>query len=75
MCVRSLRGNREISVGQQCCVLCWPDLIFPFYAVNDTAQLIKNDGTPVEQVQIKGGHGHLDGVQVIDQAGDRIAKF
>jgi homoserine O-acetyltransferase len=51
------------------------DLIFPPYAVNQTAQLIKNDGTLVEHVKIRGGHGHLDGVQVIDQAGDSIATF
>jgi homoserine O-acetyltransferase len=51
------------------------DLIFPPDAVNQTAQMIKSDGTPVEQVKIKGGHGHLDGVFVIDQAGERIAEF
>jgi hypothetical protein len=33
------------------------------------------NGTPVEQVKIKGGHGDLDGVSAIDQAGDRIAEF
>jgi hypothetical protein len=37
--------------------------------------MIKSDGTPVERVKIKGGHGHLDGVFVIDQAGERIAEF
>jgi homoserine O-acetyltransferase/O-succinyltransferase len=51
------------------------DLIFPPDAVNQTAQMIKSDGTPVEQVKIKGGHGHLDGVLAIGQAGERIAEF
>jgi homoserine O-acetyltransferase/O-succinyltransferase len=44
-------------------------------AVNQTAQMIKADGTPVEQVKIKDGHGHLDGIFAIDQARDRIAEF
>jgi homoserine O-acetyltransferase len=51
------------------------DLIFTADAVNQTAQMIKSDGTPVEQVKIKGGHGHLDGVLAIGQAGQRIAEF
>jgi homoserine O-acetyltransferase len=51
------------------------DLIFHPDAVNQTAQVIKNDGTPVEQVKIKGGRGHLDGVYAIDQARDRITEF
>ena len=51
------------------------DLIFPPDAVNQTAQMIKSDGTPVEQVKIKGGHGHLDGVFAIEQAGQRIGEF
>src|SRR5215831_13438795 len=51
------------------------DLIFTADAVDQTAQMIKSDGTPVEQVKIKGGHGHLDGVLAIGQAGQRIAEF
>ena len=51
------------------------DLIFTPDVVNQTAQMIKSDGTPVEQVKIKGGHGHLDGVLAIGQAGQRIAEF
>jgi homoserine O-acetyltransferase/O-succinyltransferase len=51
------------------------DLIFTPDAVNQTAQMIKSDGTSVEQIKIKGGHGHLDGVLAIDQAGQRIAEF
>ena len=48
---------------------------FPPGAVNQTAQMIKSDGTLVEQVKIKGGRGHLNGVYAIDQAGARIAEF
>jgi homoserine O-acetyltransferase len=51
------------------------DLIFPTDAVNETAQLIRADGTPVEHVKIKGGRGHLDGVFAISQAGDKIRAF
>jgi homoserine O-acetyltransferase len=51
------------------------DLIFPPDAVDQTAQMIKSDGTPVEHLKIKGGYGHLDGVLAIDPAGERIAKF
>jgi homoserine O-acetyltransferase len=51
------------------------DLIFPPDAVNRTAQMIKSDGTPVEQVKVKGGRGHLDGIFAIDQAGQRILEF
>jgi homoserine O-acetyltransferase/O-succinyltransferase len=51
------------------------DLIFTPDAVDQTAQMIKSDGTPVEQVKIKGGHGHLDGVLAIGQAGQRIVEF
>jgi pimeloyl-ACP methyl ester carboxylesterase len=36
------------------------DLIFPPDAVNQTAQMIKADGTPVEQVKIKDGHDICD---------------
>jgi homoserine O-acetyltransferase len=45
------------------------DLTFQPDAVNQTAQMIKADGTPVEQIKIKGGHGHLNGIYSIDQAG------
>jgi homoserine O-acetyltransferase len=51
------------------------DLIFPPNAVNQTAQLIKRDGTPVEHVKINGGNGHLDGVFAIGLAGAKIAEF
>jgi homoserine O-acetyltransferase len=51
------------------------DLIFPHDAVNQTAQMIKADGTPVEHVKIWDGRGHLDGIFAIDQAGKRIAEF
>jgi homoserine O-acetyltransferase len=51
------------------------DLIFPTDAVNQTAQLIRADGTGVEHVKIKGGHGHLDGVVAISQAGEKIRSF
>jgi homoserine O-acetyltransferase len=51
------------------------DLIFQPDAVNQTARMIKADGTPVEHIKIKGGHGHLDGIFSIDQAGEGIANF
>ena len=51
------------------------DLIFHPDAVNKTAQIIKIDGTPVEQVKIRGGQGHLDGIAVIHQARDALALF
>ena len=51
------------------------DLIFPHDAVKETAQMINADGTSVEHVKIWDGHGHLDGVSGIDQAGKRIAEF
>lgn len=51
------------------------DLIFPPDAVNRTAEMIKADGTPIEQIKIKGGYGHLDGIYSIEQAGEGIANF
>jgi homoserine O-acetyltransferase len=51
------------------------DLIFYPDAVNRTAYKIKADGTPLEQVKIRSGHGHLDGVVAIGQAGEKIAEF
>jgi homoserine O-acetyltransferase/O-succinyltransferase len=51
------------------------DHVFPTDAVNQTAQLIKADGTPLEHVKIRGGRGHLDGVVAISLAGDRITEF
>jgi homoserine O-acetyltransferase/O-succinyltransferase len=51
------------------------DQVFPTDTVNQTAQLIKANGTPLEHVKIRAGRGHLDGVLAIGQAGERIAEF
>jgi homoserine O-acetyltransferase len=51
------------------------DLIFPRDAIIQTKELIKIDGTKIEHTKINGGRGHLDGVEAIHQASDRIANF
>ena len=51
------------------------DLVFHKDQVDRTVAAIKADGTPVQQVKIKGGRGHLDGVLVIQQAADQIRSF
>jgi len=51
------------------------DLIFPAKAVAETAQMIGANGTSIEQVKIRGGFGHLDGVFAIGDAGAKITKF
>jgi homoserine O-acetyltransferase len=51
------------------------DLVFPTDAVNQTAQLIGADGTPIEHVKVNAGLGHLDGVAAIASAGDKITAF
>jgi homoserine O-acetyltransferase len=51
------------------------DLIFYPALVQQTANLIAADGTPVQRVEIAGTRGHLDGVLSLAQAGDVIAAF
>jgi len=51
------------------------DLIFPTKIVAETAQMIEANRTPIEQVKIRGGFGHLDGVVAIGSAGEKITKF
>jgi homoserine O-acetyltransferase len=51
------------------------DRIFPAEAVQETAAIIKSDGTPVEIAELAGTRGHLDGVLSIAQAGDKIRAF
>jgi len=51
------------------------DQVFPAETVQETAAIIRSDGTPVEIVELAGSRGHLDGVLSIAQAGDRIKAF
>jgi homoserine O-acetyltransferase/O-succinyltransferase len=51
------------------------DQVFHVDGINQTANLIKADGTPLQHVKIKGGRGHLDGVVAIGQAGAAITAF
>ncbi len=51
------------------------DLIFPPDAANQTVQMIKAGGIPVEHVKIWDGRGHNDGIYAIAQAGKKIAEF
>lgn len=51
------------------------DLVFPPGGVDDTAARLKAAGVPVEQIQLKGDRGHLDGVLTIKQAEGAISAF
>jgi homoserine O-acetyltransferase len=51
------------------------DLVFHPDGIRTTADAVRADGTPVEQVKIKGGRGHLDGVLAISQAAAQISAF
>jgi len=51
------------------------DLVFPPGGVDDTAAKLKAAGVPVEQIQLKGDRGHLDGVLTIKQAEGAISAF
>jgi homoserine O-acetyltransferase/O-succinyltransferase len=51
------------------------DLVFPASGVDNTATLLREAGVPVEQVQLQGNRGHLDGVLTIKQAEKVIADF
>jgi homoserine O-acetyltransferase/O-succinyltransferase len=51
------------------------DLVFPEPLVEETAQIIAANGTPVETGKIVGPNGHLNGVLAIAQAKDKIAAF
>lgn len=51
------------------------DLVFPPGGVDDTAARLKATGVPVEQIQLKGDRGHLDGVLTIKQAEGAITAF
>jgi homoserine O-acetyltransferase/O-succinyltransferase len=43
--------------------------------VQQTANLIAADGTPVKRIEMAGTRGHLDGVLSLAQVGDVIASF
>jgi homoserine O-acetyltransferase/O-succinyltransferase len=43
--------------------------------VQQTADLIAADGTPVKRVEITGARGHLDGVLSLAQVGDVLEAF
>ncbi len=51
------------------------DLIFYPALVQQTANLIAADGTPVRRVEIAGARGHLDSVVSLAQVGDVIGTF
>lgn len=51
------------------------DLVFTADAVQRTARIIGEDGTPVELVALSGARGHLDGIANIAEAGDAIRDF
>ncbi len=51
------------------------DLVFPPGGVDDTAAKLKAAGVAVEQIQLKGDRGHLDGVLTIKQAEGAISAF
>jgi homoserine O-acetyltransferase/O-succinyltransferase len=51
------------------------DLVFPPGGVDDTAAKLKANGVKVEQIQLKGDRGHLDGVVSMKQAEETIRAF
>ncbi|MCA3597522.1 MAG: homoserine O-acetyltransferase [Methylobacterium sp.] len=51
------------------------DLVFPGAGVDDTAKRLKDAGLAVQQVQLQGDRGHLDGVLNIKQAEGAIRDF
>lgn len=51
------------------------DLVFPVESVRRTADALKANGVAVEQVELKGNRGHLDGVLSIKQAEQTISAF
>lgn len=51
------------------------DMVFHRDGVDATVNAIRVDGTSVEQVKVRGGRGHLDGVLHITQAADAIRMF
>ncbi len=51
------------------------DLVFPGTGVDDTAKRLKDAGLSVQQVQLQGDRGHLDGVLNIKQAEGAIRDF
>ena len=51
------------------------DLVFPVESVRRTADVLKANGVAVEQVELKGNRGHLDGVLNIKQAEQAISGF
>jgi homoserine O-acetyltransferase/O-succinyltransferase len=51
------------------------DLIFHPALVQQTADLIAVDGTPVKRVEIAGARGHLDGLLSLVQVGDVLEAF
>ena len=51
------------------------DLVFFPEQVRETATLISYDGTPVQQVELAGPLGHLNGVLFIDDAAPEIRAF
>jgi homoserine O-acetyltransferase len=51
------------------------ELIFYPALVQQAADLIAADGTPVQRVEIPGTRGHLDGVLSLAQLGDVIEAF
>jgi homoserine O-acetyltransferase len=51
------------------------DLVFPGAGVDDTAKRLKDAGLSVQQVQLQGDRGHLDGVLNIKQAEGAIRDF
>ena len=50
-------------------------MIFHPALVQQTADLIAADGTPVKRVEIAGARGHLDGVLLLAQVGDVLKAF
>jgi homoserine O-acetyltransferase len=51
------------------------DLVFEVETVRRTAQVLKGNGVQVEQVELKGNRGHLDGVLSMKQAEQTISAF
>ncbi len=51
------------------------DLVFPPGGVDETAARLKANGVAVEQIQLKGDRGHLDGVLSIKQAEESVRAF
>ncbi|GGF60480.1 homoserine O-acetyltransferase [Azorhizobium oxalatiphilum] len=51
------------------------DLVFPPPTIQRTADKIRSGGAKVEQVNIGGGRGHLNGVANVSEAADAITRF